>query len=156
MREIVKRWNVAHSRFVSSSGSPTKSVHVLRHTALGDKELVETGKTNMYEYIQSFKDECSLEKILARASADPSVLQARQGVFIDSTGLPRTLSELMDVMSTAEKYYNDLQPAEKARYATFNDFLSNYIPDLVKTVQSQENGVSEPIPTPTPDEGGIV
>lgn len=154
MREIAKRWNVAHSRFVSPAGSAVKSVHVLRHTALGDKELVETGKTNVYEYIQSFKDECSLDKILARASADPSVLQARQGVFVDSTGLPRTLAELMDVMSTAEKFYNDLQPAEKARYATFNDFLGNYIPDLVKTAQSQKKGASEP--TPTPDEGGTV
>ena len=52
--------------------------------------LKESGKENLYEFIQSFKDSVDLHKIMDRFNAgDTAALQKVQGMFGDAPDLRR-------------------------------------------------------------------
>lgn len=57
------------------------------------KGLKKTGEVNRYEKIQKAADECKIETILAKAAVDPSILQNRRGMFLDTSEAPKSLAE---------------------------------------------------------------
>lgn len=58
-------------------------------------ELVETGKHSLYMEIQSHRDECTVETLLARAlNGDLSALNKRQGFYGDITSAPTSITEI--------------------------------------------------------------
>ena len=60
----------------------------------GHKTLHKTGEKNIWEEIQSYKDECDIGNIIARAAAgDLNALNQRKGVYADITNTPRDLAE---------------------------------------------------------------
>lgn len=70
-------------------------------------ELVETGKHSLYDEIQSHKDECTLETLLARAlNGDPNALNQRQGVYADITNAPTSLVD-------ASRHLDDVNDLKK-------------------------------------------
>lgn len=75
----------------------------------GKVQIVETGKTNIYEKIQASKDETLVYNILDRFNAgDVSVLNQRQGTYGDFTEMPKTLAEAQQTLIDAEKYFYSL------------------------------------------------
>uniref|UniRef100_A0AAU8B3K9 Internal scaffolding protein n=1 Tax=Dulem virus 135 TaxID=3145612 RepID=A0AAU8B3K9_9VIRU len=64
--------------------------------ALDEKgELVETGKHSLYMEIQSHRDECTVETLLARAmNGDLTALNKRDGFYGDITSVPTSISEV--------------------------------------------------------------
>lgn len=57
------------------------------------KGLEKTGEINRYEKIQKSAEECKIETILAKAAVDPSILQNRKGMFLDTSEAPKSLAE---------------------------------------------------------------
>lgn len=57
------------------------------------KGLKKTGEENRYEKIQKAAAECKIETILAKATVDPTILQNRKGMFLDTSEAPKSLAE---------------------------------------------------------------
>lgn len=113
-----------HDRVICRSGSATAPVYELNFDEDGKKELIETGRINTYERIQSWKESCDLKSILARfANGDISALNRNTPIFGDFTFAPSTLAD----------YYNRINQAEQEFYklpldvrAKFNHSPSEY------------------------------
>lgn len=90
----------------------------------GHKELKETGKTNRYEKIQSFKEECEIANILVRATVDPTILNQRNGQYGDFTKAPKTLAEAQNIILKIKDEFFNL-PVETRK--EFNNSPEQYI-----------------------------
>lgn len=85
-----------------------------------DGELVEVGKINTFELIQSHADECSIDSIIARClGGDESALAQRAGQYIDTIGMPADLLELQQMKNASDELINSL--SEEDRKAFFDD-----------------------------------
>ena len=92
----------------SNSGSPFK-VDKLLQLVDGRYELVEVGKSNLYEEIQSHKDSCDIYKLLERyQNGDVSALSKVAGQYLDITDAPKTLAEAYTFVSNAERFFSKL------------------------------------------------
>lgn len=95
----------------------------------GRAQLIKDGKTNRYEKIQSFKEECLIENILAKATVDPTILNAHTGQYGDFTKMPKTLMEAQNMTLRINQEFMKL-PAEVR--AKFGNSLDNYINEYGK------------------------
>lgn len=96
-------------RFTVSSGSREKTLYGGRYDEDGRLILVETGKEDLYGYIQSHRDSVDLNKLLARfAQGETDVLSRRQGVYGDFTGLPGSYAEYLNKVNSGKEYFYQL------------------------------------------------
>lgn len=110
----------------SSKFVTTYSIQINKDT--GKKELVESGKTNIYEMIQASKEETMVYNILKRfQNGDIEALTKTKGVYGDFTSAPRTLAEAQQLLINAESHFNEL-PLEIRR--EFNMSASEYLASL--------------------------
>lgn len=78
----------------------------------GQIELVEVGKINWYEQIQSYKDMCDVNRIVARyMNGEVDILNQVQGTYGDFSAAPRDLAEAYRVVKDQEMVFERL-PAE--------------------------------------------
>lgn len=92
----------------SNPGSPFKSEKLLQ-VVNGRYDLVEVGKSNLYDQIQSHKDSCDIYKLLERYQAgDVSALTKVAGQYMDITDAPHTLAEAFTFIGNAEKFFSKL------------------------------------------------
>lgn len=88
------------------TGDEFDKTYTVEIDKFGHKKLVVSGKTNRWEKIQSYKDECLIENILVRATMDPSVLDARKGMYFDATKMPKTLAEAQNtILKVKEDFF---------------------------------------------------
>lgn len=121
----------------------------------GVRYLEKVGETNLYDYIQSFREEVDLKKIIERCmlTGDGSALNKVQGSYADLTGLPMDLRSAHDILAKARVSYETLDPKIKIHYRTFEDYLEVFaseenfrtFADLIKPVNTIE----------TTTEGGV-
>lgn len=79
-----------------------------RYDDRGQPYLEKVGEVDTYEKIQSYKDECDVMAILSRyAAGDESVL-AKPGWYIDTSRLPKTYTEYMNLMNEKREEFNQL------------------------------------------------
>lgn len=78
-------------------------------------ETVET--INIYEIIQSHKEECQIENILkAAAMGDLRALQQRQGTYMDATTLPKTLAEAQNLVIRMKDEFEHMPSEVKEQF----------------------------------------
>lgn len=77
----------------------------------GHKDLKCTGETDRYAKIQSHLEEVLIENILAKATLDPTILNKREGLYFDSTSMPKTLAEAQNAILALNQEFEKL-PAE--------------------------------------------
>ncbi len=84
--------------------------------ATSDPILVENGFINIQDYIDSFADDCDLYKILDRvaASGDMSLLNRKEGAYLDISGMPDNIHEASKMSEVANQKVNSLSAEEKA------------------------------------------
>lgn len=111
----------------SNSGSPFK-IDKLLQLVDGRYELVEVGKSNLYDEIQSHKDSCDIYKLLERyQNGDVSALSKVAGQYLDITDAPKTLAEAYTFVSNAERFFSKLPLKLREQY----DFdPSKFVGDL--------------------------
>ena len=112
----------------------------------GRAQLIKDGKTNRYEKIQSYKEECLIENILAKATVDPTILNARTGQYGDFTKMPKTLMEAQNMTLRINQEFMKL-PAEVR--AKFGNSLDNYINTYAKKEWWEKLGVKQETKTET-------
>ena len=71
--------------------------------------LEEIGTKNLPEYIDSFRESCDINNLVARFNAgDVTALSRAQGAFFDATQLPHTYAEMLNTVINAEQTFNSL------------------------------------------------
>lgn len=132
---------------MSFSSTPTGNGVVSEYALNEDGELVETGKHSLYDEIQSHKDECTLETLLARAlNGDPNALNQRQGFYGDISNAPQCLSDvsrhLDDVNKLKVQVPSDILSAlEKADTSeALSKVQSDFLAYLMKKQEELKGG----------------
>ena len=110
-------------RFFSDPGERYKQNFTATQLGDGVIRLVESDVTDLQEFINSFRESCSIEYILARVAAgDTSLLSRAQGAYIDTTALPKTFREMLDVVIDGKMKFEGLPKEIKESFD--NDFES--------------------------------
>lgn len=87
-----------------------------RYDDRGQPYLEKVGEVDTYEKIQSYKDECDVMAILSRyAAGDESVL-AKPGWYIDTSKLPQTYTEYLNLMKEKREQFDQLPLAIRAKF----------------------------------------
>lgn len=95
-------------RRYNCSGNRLETEYAERYDENGHPYLVEKGVTDVYEQIQSFREECDITAILARyAAGDPTAL-AKPGWYLDTSTMPQTYTEYFNMMKEQEEKFNSL------------------------------------------------
>ncbi|QXN75121.1 internal scaffolding protein [Microvirus mar28] len=102
----------------SEPGSGQKMSYSSYYDSLGVIQLEEEGYINLYEEIQSHKDSTDIHILIDRYhQGDLSImerLQTPRGVYADSTGMPKTYAEVLNLTHRAENEFMKL-PVEVRR-----------------------------------------
>lgn len=141
---------------VNPAGDSVVQEYELEYSPRGVPHLVPTGTYDLYEVIQSFRDECDLGKIFQRyANGDVMALNKRQGVFVDISEMPQDIFEAAKLLDRVEAIYNGFSEDLRSRVGSFEDFLENPLSVLSDSPASVA-GSAEPVPTvPAGSEGGV-
>lgn len=116
----------AHERFYCPVGSREADTFEIKIDKKGHKSLEWVGTHDIYQDIQSYKDECSIENIIARAAAgDLNALNKTQGFYADITESPRDLAEAQrEIMKLSNTF--DTLPAEiRAKFDNSKEMFVN-------------------------------
>lgn len=109
------------------AGSPIRTIYGPKFDGNGRMYLVETGKENLYDYIQSHADSVDIHVILKQyQNGDVSVLSRVQGAYGDFTQMPKTFAEALNTLIAAEQYFNGLPVDVRAQFGhNFNQFIAS-------------------------------
>lgn len=116
-----------HPRVFIEPGDPEKVLYSPSFDSNGHMELKEVGKESLYQFIQSHKESCDINVILARFSAgDTTALAKRQMFYADLTEFPTTYADVVNTMHGAEDYFTHLPVEVRAKFGhDFNKFLAS-------------------------------
>lgn len=114
-------------RVFSDVGSRERILYAPEFDSNGHMELVETGKENIYNFIQSHKDSVDINLILKRfANGDASALSKRQGAFGDFTQLPTSYADMLNKVMRGEEYFQNLPVDVRSKFNhSFAEFMAS-------------------------------
>lgn len=94
-------------RIANESGTEYQNNYQEEIGENGKLHLVKTGKTNIYQMIQSHAEEVKIENILKQvAMGDLSALQQREATYVDATTMPKNLMEAQNlVIRLKDEFY---------------------------------------------------
>lgn len=101
----------------SNVGSRFHPTYKLKYDEDGVAALIETGKIDIYEQIQSWKDSCDINVILERfENGDIDALNRKTPMFGDFTSSPQTLAEHLQLLRDAEDSFRGLPLDIRAQF----------------------------------------
>lgn len=107
-------------------GNSIVQEYELEYSPQGVPHLIPVGTYDLYDVIQSFKDECDLGKIFQRyANGDVMALNKRQGVYADISDLPVDVFAANSMIKRVKDIYEQLDESTRANYASFEGFVAN-------------------------------
>lgn len=118
---------VVRREIFTNPGSPIHILYGPKVQKDGSIELVEIGKENTDEYIQSFAESTDMSFILAKlAVGDTSVLQRRQAFYGDFTSAPSTFAEALQLQIDAANTFDHLPLDVKQKFDNdVNKFMAS-------------------------------
>lgn len=131
-------------RVYQPAGSRIKTLYGPVFDNRGVMSLVETGKHNLYNEIQSHADSVDIHVILQQfEQGDASVLARIQGTYGDFTEMPRTFAEALNTIIAAEQYFDSLPVETRAQFGhSFSQFVASMdTPDFARAM-----GISPEVP----------
>lgn len=116
-----------HPRVHTAPGERVKTLYSPVFDEFGHMELKESGKENLYDFIQSHKESTDIHVILARfVNGDTQALARRQVFYADLTEFPSTYADVVNTMHQAEDYFTHLPVEVRAKFGhDFNKFLAS-------------------------------
>lgn len=131
---------------VNPAGDSVVQEYELEYSPQGVPHLVPTGSYDLYDVIQSFRDECDLGKIFQRyANGDVMALNKRQGVYADISDMPQDIFAAANLIERVEVLYNELDEATRSRVGSFEDFLKNPL-SVLSDSPASDAGSAEAVP----------
>lgn len=130
-------------RVFCSSGDPIAVRYVAEMKDNGEFVLVEAGKENLYEYIQSFAESCDINNIIARfESGETDVLDQVKGFYGDFADLPDNMHEVFNILRRGRDVFDRLPVEEKEKY---NNSFEQWIIDFEIPVEKPDEKIVEKI-----------
>lgn len=136
-------------RFLSNPGSPVKILYGPEFDDKGRMNLVEKGRENLYDFIQSFKESVDIHVILKRfANGETDVLSKIQGFYGDFSEFPRTYADLLNTVNEGEAFFNGLPVEVRSKFGhSFPVFMSalsdGSISDILSEYLGSNNQVND-------------
>ena len=79
-----------------------------RYDERGEAYLEKVGEVNTYEKIQSYREQCDVMAILSRYAAGDETALATPGYYIDTSKLPKSYTEYLNMMNEQREKFNQL------------------------------------------------
>ena len=113
-------------RVFAHPGDPIKITYSPEFDKRGVMTLVETGKENLYDFIQSHRDSVDLHKIIERFErGDVAALSKVQAVYADLSEMPSNYADMLNQVIAGEKMFNELPISVKEKFGqNFNQWMS--------------------------------
>lgn len=109
-------------------GDRMKIEYELRVDDDGFEYIVEVGKSDLYDEIQSHAMSVDINYLIARYSAgDMNALQRRQAVYGDFTTAPKTFADMLNQVRDAHNVFDQMPVEVKQRFDnSFERWLVSY------------------------------
>lgn len=121
----------SHDRVVTDPGSRFKDELQLTIRPDGSAEFINVGKNDIYLEIQSHANSCDIHWILDHFQNNPvgleSVLNQRQGSFLDTLDFPKTYAEMLQRCIDARNFFYSLSPEIRDK---FNHSVDEFIAQI--------------------------
>lgn len=112
---------------ISNAGERYKIEYGAQLDKYGNRVIVPKGKIDMKMFINSHAKETDLNLLLAKyQNGDTTALMQRAAMFMDITGIPNNINEVLNLKTQAEKVFNILPAKVKEAFGNnVNNWLSN-------------------------------
>lgn len=141
-------------RVPANAGTREHILYTTQFDEHGNHTLVESGKENLYDYIQSHKESVDIHVIMERfARGDVQALQRRQAMFGDFTDFPTTYAGMLNAIEAGEQHFMSLPLEVRQKFDnSFQKWLAS-MDDMPSFLQkmSVEPVKAEPAPEPKAD-----
>lgn len=117
----------------------------------GHSRLKKTGSENLFEFVQSSKEETLVYNIIARyRRGDVNALNQRAGQYLDVVGMPTNLAEAYSVMQDVQRKFDSLAPEVRKNFSNdvnvFIDVVTHSKPDeLISYFGVTKNDVAKEV-----------
>ena len=126
-----------HRRVLTNIGSREKILYTARYDANGALELIEDGKENLYEYIQSHRDSVDIHVLLKRfQNGEKDVFERVQGFYGDVSDIPNNFIDTLNAVLEAERIFAGLPAEIRAKFnGNPKEFIASFSdPDKIRSV----------------------
>lgn len=139
----------ARDRVFSDPGSPEHITYAGRYDEKGRVVLEESGRENLYDYIQSYAESCDIHVLMKRfANGDVDALSHKQGFYGDFLDFPKTYAEALNHMNEMERQFMALPVETREKFGnSFTEFLAaSGEADFLERLGIKKESVAEPVP----------
>lgn len=101
----------------SEAGDPIKIEYGAKYDKKNNLVVEKKGTSNLYAYINSFKDSVDINVLLARfTNGDKEALNQRAANYLDISSVPSNIHEYIDFQRSCENLYNTLPVEIKEKF----------------------------------------
>lgn len=118
-------YNLPEEKAFSPSGEEEEITYGYEIDKKGLKNLVETGKTNVYEKIQQYAEETKIENVIQRVLAGDESVMRPDAIYADISKHPKSMLEAMEQIHGLEKTYSELSEEIKQKYPTIESWVQS-------------------------------
>lgn len=139
----------ARDRIFSDPGSPEHITYAGHYDEKGRVVLEESGRENLYDYIQSYAESCDIHVLMKRyANGDVDALSQKQGFYGDFLDFPKTYAEALNHMNEMERQFMALPVETREKFGnSFTEFLAaSGEADFLERLGIKKEPVAEPVP----------
>ena len=145
----------ARDRIFSDPGSPEHITYAGHYDEKGRVVLEESGRENIYDFIQSHAESCDIHVLMKRyQNGDVEALSQKQGFYGDFLDFPKTYAEALNHMNEMERQFMALPVETREKFGnSFTEFLAaSAEPDFLDRLGIKKDSASEPVPAIPQDE----
>lgn len=145
----------ARDRIFSDPGSPEHITYAGHYDEKGRVVLEESGRENIYDFIQSHAESCDIHVLMKRyQNGDFDALSQKQGFYGDFLDFPKTYAEALNHMNEMERQFMALPVETREKFGnSFTEFLAaSAEPDFLDRLGIKKEFASEPVPAIPQDE----
>lgn len=139
----------AHERVFTEPGSPEHITYAGHYDEKGRVVLEESGRENIYDFIQSHAESCDIHVLMKRyQNGDVEALSQKQGFYGDFLDFPKTYAEALNHMNEMERQFMALPVETREKFGnSFTEFLAaSAEPDFLDRLGIKKESVTEPDP----------
>ena len=113
-------------RVQTCPGSPEHITYAGHYDEKGRVVLEESGRENIYDFIQSHAESCDIHVLMKRyQNGDISALSQAQGFYGDVLDFPKTYAEALNHMNEMERKFMSLPVDIREKFGnSFSEFLA--------------------------------
>lgn len=143
----------ARDRIFSDPGCPEHITYAGHYDEKGRVVLEESGRENIYDFIQSHAESCDIHVLMKRyQNGDFDALSQKQGFYGDFLDFPKTYAEALNHMNEMERQFMALPVETREKFGnSFTEFLAaSAEPDFFDRLGIKKEPVAEPDPAIPP------